>query len=84
MRITQIHLEGRGDTSAVLSRQPLATTVEALITTSTSSVTHAAAGDDAEARWALAKRVQAALDGFPGAGGDIRGYLRLIDEIAGV
>jgi hypothetical protein len=83
MRYTRIEVRGeQNGCTAVLSREPHAKYIEINLVTPAFAREHRLRADDADARRVMAQTVQHALDGFRGAGGDIREYAAALEHLA--
>jgi hypothetical protein len=85
MRITKITVRGEAGYFAEVTleqRDQTPTVAVEVIKHGGELVLRAPAGDR-QALWGLASRVQARLDGYEGAGGDVRDYFDLIERVAG-
>ena len=82
MRITKIELEGRPGHTATLTRPEHGDHIEVTYATPAGGRTHLVVAGDAEDRWSMAQILQHALEGFRGAGGDIREYARALELLA--
>ncbi len=82
MRITELRLEGPAGNFATLKRKRDCDTLEIqIITPRGEQPLLRPAADDKNDLWSAAEAVQEALDGYPGAGGDIREYFRVIETL---
>lgn len=82
MKTTRICIEGPKGT-AVIARRPDSENIVIEVTIAHRDITTLRANaSDNEGLWSLAQRVQHMLDGYRGAGGDVREYFRVLEILS--
>jgi hypothetical protein len=84
MRITKITVRGNAGGFAEISQSKDRAAVEVEVIEPGGNEVLRAPANERQALWSLAARVQARLDGYCGAGGDVRDYFDLIERVAGI